>query len=349
MQINKFKFGILKTGEEVFKYTLKNKDLEISILNYGGIITEIIMPDKDGKNENIVLGYDNILDYEEKAPYFGAITGRVAGRIAKGKFTLEEKAYNLAINNGENNLHGGIKGLDKRIWDVELLEDGIELSYISPHMEEGFPGEVKFKVRYILKGTTLELLYTGIPDEKTLINLTNHTYFNLSGNCKESILNHKLYIDADKVPYLDTGSIPTGELFIVEGTPFDFRTSKNIGKDIGKDDTQLNQTKGYDHPFILNKNKDVEVILDHKASGRAIEIRTDREAVVVYSGNYLGDDEGKLSCGVEAKQHLGVCLETQELPNNINIEEFKSSIYDSKNSYEAKTIFRFKTEGKEVK
>jgi aldose 1-epimerase len=208
-------------------------------------------------------------------------------------------------------------------------------------MEEGFPGEVRFEISYILNDNNLEISYLGVPDKETIINLTNHSYFNLSGNCKENILNHELFIDANKISSLDKESIPHGDLFHVEGTPFDFRTPKKIGKDINSDDLQLKQGNGYDHPFILNKEKELEISLFHKKSGRKLEVYTDREAVVLYTANYLGEAEGMLSCKVQASPRLGVCLETQELPNNINIETFKSSIYTKENPYRAKTNYKF--------
>lgn len=341
MEILKTKFGSLKTGEEVFKYILKNNKLEVGILNYGGIITEILMDDRDGNKENIVLGYDNILDYQEKSPYFGAITGRVAGRISGGSFELEGKRYSLAQNNGENSLHGGIKGLDKRVWDVIEIEDGIELSYLSPHMEEGFPGEVKFGVRFTLRDETLEISYLGVPDRETILNLTNHTYFNLSGSCKEDILDHKLYIETDKIPYLDENSIPSGETFELRGTPFDFKTPKKIGEEIGTNNKQLISAKGYDHPFILNREKELEISLFDEKTGRMLEVYTDQKAVVLYTGNYLGEEQGKLSCGVEARPRLGVCLETQDLPNYINTDKFETTIYRSDNPYRAVTRYVF--------
>lgn len=341
MKILKKKFGVLKTGEEVIKYILKNDRLEIGILNYGGIITEILMADRDGKEENVVLGYDNVRDYEEKSPYFGAITGRIAGRIEGGSFELEGVRYNLAINNGKNNLHGGKKGLDKRIWDVSEVENGIELTYTSPHMEEGFPGEVKFKVRYTLIGDALEISYLGTPDRETILNLTNHSYFNLSGDCQEDILNHELYIEADRIPFLDENSIPHGQTFDLTGTPFNFKTPKKIGKDIDSNNLQLRSARGYDHPFILKKEKELEISLFHEKTGRKLDIYTDQKAVVLYTGNYLGDNEGKLSCGVSARPRLGVCLETQDLPNYINVDEFKTTVYTSNNPYKAVTRYVF--------
>lgn len=341
MKILKKKFGILKTGEEVFKYILKNNKLEVGILNYGGIITEILTADRGGKKENVVLGYNNIRDYEERSPYFGAITGRIAGRIEGGSFELKGARYNLAVNSGKNNLHGGIKGLDKRIWSVLEVENGIELSYMSPHMEEGFPGGVKFKVRYTLAEDSLEISYLGTPDRETILNLTNHTYFNLSGDCQEDVLNHELYIEADRVLFLDEDSIPHGQTFDLTETPFNFKIPKKIGEDIGSNNFQLRSAGGYDHPFILKKEKELEISLSHEKTGRKLEVYTDQKSVVVYTGNYLGDNEGNLSCGVAARPRLGVCLETQDLPNHVNIDEFKTTVYTPDNPYRAVTRYVF--------
>ncbi|MGB6127684.1 MAG: aldose epimerase family protein [Psychrilyobacter sp.] len=341
MKILKTKFGTLKTGEEVFKYILKNDKLEIGILNYGGIITEIFMSNKDGKKENIVLGYNKIIDYEEKSPHFGAITGRVAGRIEGGSFKLGGVRYNLAKNNGENNLHGGIKGLDKRIWNVSEIKNGVELFYTSPHMEEGFPARVEFNVRYTLSDDTLEISYLGTPDRDTILNITNHTYFNLSGNCQDNILNHELYIYADRIPFLDENSIPHGKTFDLTETPFNFKTPKKIGKDIDSNNLQLRSAKGYDHPFILKKEKELEIYLFHEKTGRKLDVYTDQKSVVLYTGNHLGDNEGKLSCGVMAKPRLGVCLETQDLPNHINVDKFKTTIYTPNHPYKSVTRYVF--------
>ncbi|WP_028856321.1 aldose epimerase family protein [Psychrilyobacter atlanticus] len=341
MKILRTEFGVLKTGEEVFKYILKNDRLEVSILNYGGIITEILMADRDRKKQNVVLGYDNIRDYEEKSPYFGAIIGRIAGRIEGGSFELGGVRYNLAVNNGKNNLHGGIKGLDKRIWDVFEVENGIELSYTSPHMEEGFPSKVEFKVRYTLLEDTLEISYLGTPDRDTILNLTNHSYFNLSGDCQEDILDHELCIEADRVSFLDGNAIPHGQTFNLTGTPFNFKTPKKIGKDIDSNNLQLRSARGYDHPFILKKEKELEISLFHEKTGRKLDVYTDQKAVVLYTGNYLGDNEGKLSCGVTARPRLGVCLETQDLPNHINVDEFKTTVYTPDNPYRAVTRYVF--------
>ncbi len=345
MEIRKKKFGSLKTGEEVYKYILQNDKLEVGILNYGGIITEIYMEDLGGNRENIVLGYDNILDYEEKSPHFGAITGRTAGRISGAKFEIDGETYNLTKNNGENNLHGGDNALDKRIWDVKEILNGIELSYKSLHLEEGYPGEVDFKVKYTLVGDILEIEYLGVSDRKTIINLTNHSYFNLSGDCKEDILEHKLKIDSDFIVLLDKEGCPYGDILDVSRTPFDFRRWKKIGEDIGVDNQYLRGVKGYDHPYILNKKRDKpRISLCHEKSGRRLDIVTNQRVVVFYSSNFLEGGHGILSSGVEARERLGVCLETQDIPNNINVENFRSEIYSKDKNYVEKTQYIFTNE-----
>ncbi|AGB41672.1 galactose mutarotase-like enzyme [Halobacteroides halobius DSM 5150] len=328
MKIEKQDFGKLKSGQEVTKYLLSNENLQVNVINYGGIITEIYAPDQAGNKENIVLGFDNIEDYEEKSPYFGAIIGRHAGRIGNAEFTLNGKNYKLAQNENKNNLHGGPTGLDKRIWDVKEVETGIELTYFSSHLEEGFPANVEFTVRYLLEDNELIIEYQAKPDRETIINLTNHTYFNLSGTVGTDILEHKLMIEAEEFIALDEESIPTGELRTVAGTPFDFREFKEIGLEIDADDKQLEFTGGYDHPFVL-KEKKKGIMLKEEESGRALDISTDQPVVVFYAGNQL--EAGRLA----------LCLETQDYPNAINADNFPTKTYTPDNIYQAKTKYRF--------
>lgn len=348
--MKEIEFGFLKTGEKVIKYTLETGNLKVGILNYGGIITNIMMPDRENKIEDIVLGYNNIKDYQEKSPYFGALVGRIAGRIAKGRFKFLGKEYKLIQNNGTNNIHGGIKGLDKRIFDVKKLDidggEGIELQYKSPHLEEGFLGEVLFKIKYILKDDILEIDYEGEVDRETIVNLTNHSYFNLSGNCREDILGHKMYIDSDEVLELDDQSSPTGKKIKVKNTPFDFKKIKLIGQDIESNHYQMLQGRGYDHPFLLNgknkgSDKNIGVKIFHEKSGRKIEVITDQKVAVIYTGNYLTEDEGILSCGKMSKKRLGVCIETQDIPNCINLDNFETVIYSPDKPYKSNTKFIF--------
>lgn len=325
-------YGKTKTGEDVYKYILKNEYLEICILNYGGIITEILMPDKFGNIDNIVLGFNTLKEYEDKSPYFGCITGRNAGRISKGLFSINRKKFSLAINNGENHIHGGIMGLDKKVWDGKLENNQLILTYFSKDGEEGYPGNVYFKVIYTLKENEFTIQYEATTDMETIINLTNHTYFNLTGDLSKEILSQELYIDSDYFSELDGTSIPTGKFIKVDNTPFDFRKPKFIGKDIDANYEQLISAKGYDHPFILNKNKRVEIVVKEYSTGRAVEVETDQKVVVLYTGNYL------------SPPRCGFCLETQNLPNYINTPNWEHTIYSDEIPYKAKTTYRFKIE-----
>lgn len=342
--MNKIFFGKTKDDKDVYKYILKNEFLEIGIINYGGIITNILMSDKNNKINNVVLGFNSIEEYENKSPYFGCITGRNAGRITKGLFNLDGIEYKLDTNNGENHLHGGENGLNRRVWDVEQSENIIKLSYFSPHGEEGYPGNIKFEVLYTLKGNELTIDYLGKTDRDTIINLTNHTYFNLSGDVSQGILNHELFINSNKYAELDETSALTGNFTDVDGTPMDFRNLKSIGRDINIDFKDLILARGYDHPFILNKDKKTEMIAKEYLTGRVLEVETDQKVVVFYSGNYLGN-EGILSTGKESIKRGGFCLETQDLPNYINMANWEKNIYTEKKPYKAKTTYRFKIEG----
>ncbi|AGB41265.1 galactose mutarotase-like enzyme [Halobacteroides halobius DSM 5150] len=339
MKIKEQNFGRLKDGQEVIKYLLINDQLQVNVLNYGGIITEIYAPDQKGRMENIVLGYDNLEDYVEKSPYFGAIIGRHAGRIGNAEFTLKGKTYELAHNDGQNNLHGGKIGLDKKIWNVKEIKNGIELTYFSPHLEEGFPANVEFVVKYLLKDNELIIEYQAKPDRETIINLTNHTYFNLSGNTKKDILSHQLMIEAEEFLALNQESIPTGEVKKVKETPFDFRDFKKVGQEIKADYKQLTFTDGYDHPFILKDTKE-SIILKEEESKRALSITTDQPIAVFYAGNQLAN-EGLLNSGVQARKRLGLCLETQDYPNAINVDNFPTKTYTPNQIYTARTKYKF--------
>lgn len=336
----------LNNGEDIIEYSLINKNnFTVKILNYGGIITEILTPDKENNFENIVLGFENIKDYEENAPYFGCIVGRVAGRICNAKFEIDDNEYTLSKNNGNNNIHGGVKGFNKVIWDVvEIVEEdyiGLQMSYLSKDKEEGFPGNLNTKVIYILNNTDeLEIKYEAVSDKKTIVNMTNHTYFNLSGDLKEDVLNHKLSINADKVAYLNEEIIPTGELLSVENTVFDFRKPKKLGEDIKKEVNQLVICGGYDHPFILNKDEEFTIKLEDENSGRAMEITTDQPVVVFYSGNFIGEDL-ILKQNKKSKNNLGLCLETQDYPDAVNQKSFSSKIYAEGEKYKAYTKYKF--------
>ncbi len=341
MSIKKELFG-KADGKDVFLYTLENKNgLIAKITNYGAIATSLIVPDKNGKFDDIVLGFDSLQDYLDGHPYFGAIVGRYGNRIAKGRFTLDGVEYTLATNNEKNHLHGGIKGFDKAVWDAEEFESddgvGLKLSYLSPDGEEGYPGNLSVKVTYTLTNNNeLKIDYEAETDKATPVNITHHGYFNLAGAGKKDILSHKLKIDADKYTVVDETLIPTGELRIVENTPMDFTTHHFIGKRIEQ------VPGGYDHNFVLNNNgKMVKVIEVYEPeSGRIMEVLTTEPGVQFYSGNFLdGTNIGK--GGKVYYKHYGFCLETQHFPDSPNQPDFPSTILRPGEKYDYTTIYRF--------
>lgn len=347
MIINKTKVFSLNK-EPIYSYELKNDlGFQVNILNLGGTITDILAPDKDGKLENVVLKFENIEDYIENKPYFGCIVGRTAGRIAKGEFELFGKKYRLPINNNGNNLHGGAEGFNKKIWQVEerKYKDkiGIRLYYYSIDEEEGYPGNIHVYVTYwVTNENELIVEYEGNTDKPTLLNMTNHSYFNLSGNYKKNILRHDIYINSDYIVELDENQIPSGKLLKVEGTPFDFNKIKNIGSEIDKPHEQLIQEKGYDHPWILNdKQKGYQAMLLDEESGRVLEIYTDRPTVVCYTLNFPCDE--RLEYGIIAKKHDAICFETQNIPDGINHENFSKAILMPNEEFYSKTMFKFRT------
>jgi aldose 1-epimerase len=337
-------------GKPVRLFILKNtKGMEVSVINFGGKIVSIHVPDRNGKMTDVVLGKSNIDDYmNEQEPYFGAICGRTAGRIAKGVFELEGKKYNLAINNGPNNLHGGIKGFNSVVWDAEQPDEKtLKLSYLAKDGEEGYPGNLSATVIYKLTdANALEIDYKITTDQTTIHNLTNHSYFNLSGEGDPYIGDHVLQINADA--YLPTNevAIPYGKTEKVEGTPFDFRTPHTIGERIDEKDTQLIFGKGYDHPFDLCK-KDNALIVCAKAvspkTGIVLEILSTEPCIVLYTGNYLdGDFTGKN--GHHYPQRSAFCLETQHFPDSIHQPDYPTTVLHPGETYESQTIFKFSTQ-----
>lgn len=347
MEITVTNWGITKNNENVKCYTLKNAFLEIEILNYGGVIRKISSPDKNGKMENIVLNLSNIADYEERSPYFGAIVGRNAGRIANGYITINGVKYSLAKNNGENNLHGGIDNFSHKIWDSKEIKGenfiGVELSLKSPHLEEGFPGNILATVTYKLIDNELVIEYNATSDMDTYLNLTNHTYFNLSGDFKRDISDEYLTLACKEFIAVDEATLPV-KVTDVKRTPFDFQKSKELAPALNSDYEQIVIVNhGLDHPFILDETrKGSAAILEDKVSGRKLEVYTDQPAVVIYSGNYLYEI-GKLSDGSDCKKHMGICFETQDYPNVLNFMPEKAKIYNSSKVYSQKTVFKFTT------
>jgi len=347
--IKKEPFGMVN-GQPVGLYTLTNENgLVAKITNYGGTVTSFIVPDRNGKLGDVVLGYDNVNSYVKDNHYFGAIIGRYANRIAKGKFILDGKENNLAINNGENALHGGKKGYDKVIWNAKEIRTnegvGLELTYLSPDGEEGYPGNLSVRVDYVLTNRNeLKIDYFAVTDKKTVINLTHHSYFNLAGG--GTILEHELMLNADKFTPADKGSIPTGELRSVKGTPFDFTKPTAIGSRINQNEEQLGLGSGYDHNWVLNKSRSgvltLAATLYDPKSGRLMKVFTTEPGIQFYAGNFLdGIMAGK--GGQVYPYRSGLCLETQHYPDSPNKPNFPSVALNPKEGYRQTTVYKFST------
>lgn len=337
-------FGMMD-NKEVIEFTVKNGNgIEISCINLGCVITKIYAPDNEGKAENIVLGFNSIEEYAVNPPFFGAVVGRVAGRIQQAEFELEGKTYNLVKNDGNNHLHGGLKGFNKVIWEAAPFENmnvaGVRFYYRSVDGEEGYPGNVTLQVTYTLNDRNEFTIHYGAEtDQTTLINLTNHTYFNLSGDLKRDVLNHVLKMDSSKFLELNEELLPTGNLIDVTHTAFDFRSGRKIQDGAESDHPQnVLAGGGYDHPFIL----DGPILLVDQESGRKLMIETDTPSVVLYTGNQLTDD---LSVNIgNARKHLGLCLETQGLPDAIHHPSFPSIVLEKGQTFSSVTKYTFMNE-----
>ena len=344
-------FGKLPDGTQVSLFSLTNASgMKMTVMNYGGIITSLTAPDKNGNFEDIVLGYDSLSGYLTKSPYFGALIGRYGNRIGKGKFTLDGKHYQLPQNNNGNSLHGGANGFDKRFWNIEEypVANGaaVKLTYVSKDMEEGYPGTLNAQVIYHLTDNNeLKFFYEATTDKPTVINLTQHTYFNLSGNSKSDILQHELFLSADEFVPVDNTLIPTGELKKVSETPFDFKTPTAIGSRIDKKDQQLEFGKGYDHCWVLNTQGDtskVAATLYDPTSGRVMSVKTSEPGIQFYSGNFLdGSITGKFN--TVYKQRYGLCLETEHFPDSPNKKNFPSVVLKPGETYRTQTMYTFST------
>ena len=345
---HKVLFGKLKNGENIYKYLLANGSCEIEVISYGGIITSIKVPDKNNNLIDVALGFNTLDPYLKDHPYFGAIVGRYANRIDNGQFTINNMDYNLPINNNGTSLHGGIKGFDKVNWDVVSYDSEkkryIKLNYLSKDMEEGYPGNLNIYVTYTLTDDNeLRVKYEAETDKTTVLNLTQHTYFNLSGESSGDILDHKLEIDADSFLPVNEKIIPTGEIKNVEGTPFDFRKGKKIGKDLYKQDDQLLLGNGYDHCWVLNNyNKELRKISEVKSEDTNIqmEVFTDLPGVQLYIGNFL-DGSINSKQGMSYIKRSGFCLETQFFPNSPNTESFPSTVLEPGDKFSSTTTFKF--------
>ncbi|MFN8421430.1 MAG: aldose epimerase family protein [Anaerolineae bacterium] len=346
-------YGTTADGVAVDEYTLTNAaGAEVKIITYGGIVTSLKVPDRHGQLANVVLGFETLADYETKNPYFGGIIGRYGNRIANGKFSIDGTEYTLAANNAPNSLHGGTKGFDKRVWTGKEVQDGgnvgVELTYLSPDGEEGYPGNLSVKVVYTLTAANeLRIDYSATTDKTTVVNLTNHSYFNLAGNGAGAIYDHLLWVDADKYTPVDATLIPTGELASVEGTPFDFRAAKTIGSGVRSSSEQMVLGRGYDHNFVLNRPADNSLALAARLyeanSGRTMEVWTMEPGVQIYTANFL---DGTLvgSSGGMYRQGDAICLETQHFPDSPNQADFPSTLLNPGETYQTTTIYKFTTD-----
>jgi aldose 1-epimerase len=341
--ITKQAFGRTSDGGAVDLYTLADGKVEVRIMNYGGIIVSLRAPDREGKLDDVVLGYDSFDGYRTNPAYFGAIIGRYANRIAHGSFQLDGKNYSIPKNNGDNTLHGGIRGFDKKLWTAREIKDGIELTYVSKDGEEGFPGTLTTMVRYTLNAGALRVDYSATTDKDTVLNLTNHSYFNLAGQGKGEVLGHVVKIDAARFTPVDSSLIPTGELKSVQGTPFDFRTPHAIGERIDSNDEQLRLGMGYDHNFVLDHPEGqlaeaAEVY--EPTTGRILRVLTTQPGVQFYTGNHLdGSITGK--GGVVYKARFAFCLETQHFPDSPNHPSFPSTELKPGQKFHSVTVFQF--------
>jgi aldose 1-epimerase len=346
-EVSQRPFGQTKEGTPVTLFTLRNKQgAEAAICNYGGLVISLKVPDRNGQFGDVVLGYDNLADYIKDTPYFGAMIGRYGNRIAKGKFTLDGQEYTLAINNGPNALHGGLKGFDKVVWEPRVVAslDGasLELRYTSKDGEEGYPGTLTVKAVYTLtEDNGLKLEYTATTDKDTVVNLTQHSYFNLA--CKGDNLSHVVMIPADKFTPVDSTLIPTGELKPVDGTPFDFRTPTTIGARIGQDDEQLKFGNGYDHNWVINKpmgQLGLMARVYEPTTGRVLEVLSTEPGLQFYTGNFL---DGKLTGkgGWAYQFRNGFCMEPQHFPDSPNQPNFPSVVLKPGQVYKHTLIFKF--------
>ena len=341
-------WGKTAAGEAVELYTLTNaKGAEVRIMTYGGVVVSLSVPDRAGKLGDIVAGFDTLEGYFIPPPFFGAIIGRYGNRIGKGKFSLNGTEYTLAKNNGENHLHGGLRGFDKVIWKAkEAPGQSLELSYLSKDGEEGYPGNLSTTVTYTLTDNNeLKIEYSATTDKDTVVNLTNHSYFNLAGQGEGDILSHVVAINADKFTPADKGLIPTGELKNVEGTPFDFRTPHTIGERVDAKDEQLGYGPGYDHNWVLNRTGSAlepAAKVTEPTSGRVMEVLTTEPGLQFYVGNFLdGTLHGK--SGKVYKRRSAFCMETQHFPDSPNKPNFPSTVLKTGDRYQTTTVYRFST------
>lgn len=324
-------------GNGIDLISMKNDELEIVVSNFGCTIVKVLMKDKDGHISDVVLGYDDFSNYQTLDAYLGALVGRVANRIGKGKFSLNGEEYSLVINNGPNHLHGGIKGFSYQVFDYVIKENSIEFYYVSQDGEEGYPGELDLSVIYTLEGDTLTIHYFATTSKDTLINLTNHSYFNLSAK-QENIYNHLLQVKADQYACIDQYGLPTGVFNDVKGTAFDLNIPAYIGERVEQDEEQLVLGKGFDHPFIFHA-KENQVVLEHQPTGRRLTVSTTLPGAQIYTANYLDGRIGKY--GQHYQERDAICIETQNLPDAIHLEEHPTTILKKGETYDEMTSYKF--------
>jgi aldose 1-epimerase len=343
-KVKKEVFGTLR-GKEVYLLTLTNKAGNvIKLSNFGARITWIEVPDKTGKKENIAFGYDKFDDMINGEKFFGSVVGRYANRIAKGKFSLDGTEYSLTLNNGPNALHGGPGGFHSVVWNTEIVQKTefptVKFTYRSPDMEEGYPGNMDVEVTYSWTDKNeIVINYKCTTDKKTVLNITNHAYFNLHGAGVGDILDHEVTIKASSFTPLDSTLIPTGELLLVTGTPFDFTSPHMVGERINDAYDQLIMGKGYDHNYVLDSKEEVDAVLYEPVSGRIMEVITDQPAIQLYSGNFL---TGKIGYGGKPYNfRTGLCLETQHYPDSPNHPAFPSTVLNPGETFKSTTIYRF--------
>lgn len=349
MSILQKSYGTTNEGEKITEFIVSNENgCTMHLINYGAIMSKLFVPDKQGNTDDVVLGYDDLEGYLKNPGYFGATIGRNGNRISSASFEINGVTYQLDKNEGENNLHSGFDGYNKRVWDFSVNEAENEVIFllVSPDKDQGFPGEFKVSVSYKLtKDNAVSITYKGISDKDTIANLTNHSYFNLEGHTSNSILDHILWINASKfVPVVGSSAIPSGELWDVKGTPMDFTTPKTVKQDIEADYEQLKFTGGYDHNYVLDK-KAMELTqiatVEAPISGRKMEVYTDLPGVQLYAGNFINGDQDVCKDGIVYKKRSGLCLETQYFPDAIHHENFESPILKAGEEYKTTTIYKF--------
>ena len=354
MKLKNYVFGTTPEGEEIRNYEMKNKKgITLTVSNYGALLISLVVPDKNGKKEDVVLGLKTLEDYYDNSCFLGATVGRHANRIGGAKFTINRKTYEIEANDNDvNNLHSGKDGYQNRVWKVtdEKVDNecaSVTMALHSPHMDQGFPGNVDISLTYTLKEDGSVMIgYFAVPDRDTIINLTNHSYFNLAGHDSGNVLDQVVWIDADFVTETDDQSIPNGNLVAVAGTPMDFTTPKKIGRDIRKDYYMLNDAGGYDHNYALKNPGGIHKVayLFDPQSGRKMEIYTDLPGMQFYTGNYVGKNKVKGKSGSVYVKRAGACFETQYFPDAVNHENFVSPVIRKGNAYTSTTIYKFSTE-----